>query len=238
MTYRALTDATRETINVALLCTAMDSHSVNKRLVPLDGEIDPPIVVKSSVALKSQLDRLFAASSNANLTHLHSYGDMIGQTFLLPIKEDREIHLECVVEAIEMHKHYAATSRQHIQFPVSVNEGQYEEVMAYNDIMQHIARDQDESVVWKYTQLSAHDGPLKQSDPNWKGSSYNMMTNRKNGEISFEPLHIIAADDPVPCATYACENDLLDLRGWKRFKKIAMKQQNLFYKANQGNLRS
>ena len=31
----------------------------------------------------------------------------------------------------------------------------------------------------------------------------------ETGEITFEPLSIIAADDPVTCAAYAKENDLL-----------------------------
>jgi hypothetical protein len=36
-----------------------------------------------------------------------------------------------------------------------------------------------------------------------------------------ERLKIIAADDPVPCAIYAHENDLLDKLGWKHLKHIA-----------------
>jgi len=41
------------------------------------------------------------------------------------------------------------------------------------------------------------------------------------GEITSEPLTIIAADDPVTCTIYAKENGLLDLDRWKRFKGIA-----------------
>ena len=35
----------------------------------------------------------------------------------------------------------------------------------------------------------------------------------ETGENTFEPLSIIAADDPVKCAAYANENDLLALEG-------------------------
>ena len=47
------------------------------------------------------------------------------------------------------------------------------------------------------------------------------MVEWENGETTTEPLHLIAADDPVTCAIYAKDNDLLDKEGWKRFKGIA-----------------
>jgi hypothetical protein len=43
----------------------------------------------------------------------------------------------------------------------------------------------------------------------------------RNGEITSEPLKVVAADDPVSCAIYTRENDLLNKPGWKRFKYIA-----------------
>jgi hypothetical protein len=42
---------------------------------------------------------------------------------------------------------------------------------------------------------------------------YNLMVEWETGEITTEPLHMIAADDPVTCAIYAKDNDLLDLPG-------------------------
>jgi hypothetical protein len=41
------------------------------------------------------------------------------------------------------------------------------------------------------------------------------MVEWENGEITAEPLSIIAADDPVSCAIYARDNNLLDVDGWK-----------------------
>ena len=55
----------------------------------------------------------------------------------------------------------------------------------------------------------------------WKGSKYNVQVEWETGEIAFEPLSIIAADDPVTCAAYAKENDLLALEGWHRFRNLA-----------------
>jgi hypothetical protein len=42
-----------------------------------------------------------------------------------------------------------------------------------------------------------------------------------------EPLQFSAADDPVSCALYTKDKNLLDQPGWKRFNNIA-KQEKLF----------
>ena len=72
-----------------------------------------------------------------------------------------------------------------------------------------------------------HQGPLLASDPDWKGTKYNVQVEWETGEITFEPLSIIDADDPVTCAAYAKENDLLALEGWHRFRSLAKKDKVL-----------
>ena len=41
------------------------------------------------------------------------------------------------------------------------------------------------------------------------------MVEWETGEITDEPLSLIAVDDPVTCAEYAKKHDLLQLDGWK-----------------------
>ena len=43
------------------------------------------------------------------------------------------------------------------------------------------------------------------------------MSEWENGEVTYEPLNVIAADDPVTCAIYARENKLLNQDGWRHF---------------------
>mmetsp|Transcript_13186 Transcript_13186/g.23919 ORF Transcript_13186/g.23919 Transcript_13186/m.23919 type:complete len:235 (-) Transcript_13186:1278-1982(-) len=64
------------------------------------------------------------------------------------------------------------------------------------------------------------------------------MIEWENGEITLEPLAVIAADDPITCAVYGKENVLLELESWKRFKPIAKRQKKLFRMVNQAKLRS
>ena len=77
--------------------------------------------------------------------------------------------------------------------------------------------------LYRFRAIIGHQGPLLASDPDWIGSKYNVQVEWETGEITFEPLSIIAADDPVTCAAYAKENDLLALEGWRRFRILAKK---------------
>ena len=73
----------------------------------------------------------------------------------------------------------------------------------------------------KESTLIGHQGPLKATDPNWKGCKYNILVDWETTEKTYEHISVLAADDPVICATYAKENDLLHLDGWKWFRNLA-----------------
>jgi hypothetical protein len=64
-----------------------------------------------------------------------------------------------------------------------------------------------------FTPLDSNDGETTKEYHHV--SSYN---NLDRGDITSEPLAIIAAGDPVTCAIYAKDNDLLAPDGWKCFK--------------------
>ena len=72
-----------------------------------------------------------------------------------------------------------------------------------------------------FDSILSHEGPLSQSDPHYKGSKYNVQIQWSDGSTSMEPLGIIIADDPIECAKYATEHNLLSLPGWKCLKSVA-----------------
>ena len=91
--------------------------------------------------------------------------------------------------------------------------------------------------LYRFRAIIGHQGPLLASDPDWKGSKYNVQVEWETGEITFEPLSIIAADDPVTCAAYAKEIDLLALEGWHRFRSLAKKENVLARAIKQSKIR-
>jgi hypothetical protein len=60
----------------------------------------------------------------------------------------------------------------------------------------------------------------------------------ENGEISTEPLSVIAANDPVTCAVYAREHDLLDIEGWKHFRNLAKRKKHFLRLVKQAKMKS
>jgi hypothetical protein len=67
---------------------------------------------------------------------------------------------------------------------------------------------------------------------------YNIMIELENGEVTSKPLSAIAVDDPVTCAIYAKDNNLLELDRWKQFKGITKHEQKFNRMVNQAKLRS
>ena len=97
---------------------------------------------------------------------------------------------------------------------------------------------------------NTEDGPLWQSrrlvaqqhtpigHPDRQNSEYNVQVEWENGEITSEPLSFLAKDISVDLAIYARDNNLLDLTGWKRFKRLASRNKQLQRLVRQAKLRS
>ena len=69
------------------------------------------------------------------------------------------------------------------------------------------------------------------------GLPYNIMFEWETGEVTAQPLVIIAANDPVTYAIYAKDNNLLDTPGWKQFKRLAKRAKKFLRCVNQAKLR-
>ena len=119
------------------------------------------------------------------------------------------------MEAIQEHENNLSKEDVRIKFRCTINDKEFEEIVLYNELLDHISKDETEEGLWKFKSISAHQGPLLPSDPAYRGSRYNVLVNWETGESTFEPLSTIAADDPVTCAIYAKDNGLLEEDGWR-----------------------
>jgi len=164
--------------------------------------------------------------------------DLVGRTFLMDPQENGERYRARILEAIQGFDDDLGRNPTRIKFKVSVNNDEFEELLAYNEVADYISRDDTSEVIWKFKRITGHQGPLRPGHPDYKGSSWNVMVEWETGETTYEPLDMIAKDDPVTCAIYARHNDLLNQPGWKRFKKIANREKKLLRMTNQAKLRS
>jgi hypothetical protein len=96
-------------------------------------------------------------------------------------------------------------------------------------MLEHITRDEESDTMWKFQIIISHA---------FQGSKITLLIKWENGEITKEPLSIIAVDDPVTCTIYARENSLLDQPGWKRFKHIVKSEKKFTHIVNQAKLKS
>ena len=235
MTFKILTDDTSKVIYRSNVRPADVPMEYNLRLDPLCGE--PTEIVKSKND-NANINNQDQSEDQQSSLPIINPSDLVGRSFLLQGNENGEKFRAKIVEAIKDHDDTLEKDPDNMKFLCSINNDQYEEIMSYNQILHHIEKDDNTDIVWKFKDITAHQGPINRNHPDYKGSSYNVKVEWENGEITYEPLDMIAKDDPVSCAIYARKNGLLETSGWKRFKGIAKREKKLLRMANQAKLRS
>ncbi|KAG7358362.1 hypothetical protein IV203_014950 [Nitzschia inconspicua] len=71
-----------------------------------------------------------------------------------------EIHRARIVSAIEDHEKELGNIPERTKFLLSINGDTYEDVMTYNDLMEHIqSQSTTDATVWKYKKIISHSGP-------------------------------------------------------------------------------
>jgi hypothetical protein len=156
-----------------------------------------------------------------------SPNEMINRSFLMPASDDGTRLRATIREGIKEYKDGLELQPDRIRFKCLVN-NDFEEIVAYNDIIDYIEADTTEEGVWKFRQVLDHK-KVKPSDPDYKGSSYNLLVEWEGGETTWEPLQVLIKDDPVTVALYGKKHDLIGKPGWKNkhLQHIAKSQKQL-----------
>ena len=139
--------------------------------------------------------------------------DIIGRTYLSTPKEDSTRMRLRIVEAMDKIDRDLNNSDVVIRFCAENQDVSYEAVQSMQQILDKIEQEDGDEQLWKFCSLDGHQAPLKQSDPDYKGSKYNLRVKWEKGEITWEPLTIIGKSDPASVAIYAKSNNLLELDG-------------------------
>ena len=162
--------------------------------------------------------------------------NLLGRSFLLPPEDNGERH---VAKIIDIDDH--GQPLEDIKFKLKINKDQAEEIMSYNQLMDYIQRgteaEEDPDSLFRIRDIVAHQGPLESTDPDHKGSKYNVMVEWESGEVTYEPLTIISKDDPITCPVYAKKQHKLDTTGWKHLKRYAKTSKRLIRAVKQSRIR-
>ena len=241
LTWKILTDDTQQIIYRSLVrpYTAADP---NLRAAMSGGEEDGVIgdpIIKSKRSMSDFANHVITTQQPPSQPPpVFNPEELIGRTFLMEEQANGEVHRAKIVQMIEDHESDINDNPTMIKFRLSINNDKAEEVITYNRLLDYLSKDNENDVVWKFRRIVSHQGPLRSEHPDYKGSMYNVMVEWETGEITSEPLQLIAADDPVTCAIYAKDNGLLDLPGWRKFKSIAKRQKKFTRMVNQAKLKS
>ena len=235
LTHKLLDDDTKKFLYRSAVRPSDSAHP-NKRLVSDGGESSQ--TPKQIVFVRSRKDN---SQSATKPTAEYNPDDHIGRTFLLPKNEQGE-RLKAtikrkVIETSKLLDDQHDNAIDKINFHLDVGQGRAEAIMSYVQILDHLDKQEQQEDLYKLRAITGHQGPLSPQDENYKGRKYNVMVEWETGEVSDEPLSLIAADDPVTCAEYAKKHDLLHLDGWKRLKQIDKNQKQLTRAINQSKIR-
>ena len=253
LTWRILTEDTQKIIIRSGVRSALRT-TTNQRLASPSGEgttLPFPIPYSQQSQNYLPLDPLDASTPNFEHFVKSQTGEdednpipmanidipnLLGRSFLLPPEDNGERHMAKVID-IDDH----GQTLEDIKFKLKINKDQAEEIMSYNQLMDYIQKgtdaEEDPDSLFKFRDIVAHQGPLESTDPNHKGSKYNVMVEWESGEVTYEPLTLISKDDPITCAVYAKKHDLLDTTGWKHLKRYAKTSKRLIRAVKQSRIR-
>jgi hypothetical protein len=247
-TWKILDSVTHKVIHRSL-CRPINDESLNRRLhknTSKDTSVRPIIQSKTFDCADVEDDKkrkhldvetiTVVEKEKCEENALLSIKDLVGRTFLKDCAEGQR-HRAGIVDLIDKHDNELMSNPERAKFLCALDEDGREELLTYNQRMDYLNRDIENSVLWRFNRIISHQGPLGQHDRDSKRSKYNITVEWEGGEVTTEPLNIIAKDDPVTCAVYERDNNLLNLEGWKRFKSLA-RRQNLMRLAKQAYLRS
>ena len=239
MTFKVLNAETNKAI-LRSNVRPTDNNNMNLRAEPLtSSEIVKslhihPIPSKNA----SSADESDSASVPKHTMPIIDPRNLVGRTFLIDKEEGQRLAVK-IVQAINDQKGNLARNSTRMKFLCTIKDGTIEEIFICNELLDHINNSTEDDIIeWKFKKISACEGPLPQSYPNCNSFPCNLRIEWENGEITSEPLSIIATNDSLSCAIYVRDNDLLDKPGWKRFKSLAKRDKKLLRLLKQAKMRS
>ena len=227
LTWKILTDDTN-TIIIRSAVRSATKTSPNLRLDPPQGENQPHDLTSDVFAYgRPNPD----GTDNTPPISIINFDDLLGRTFLLPMDENGERKRATISEHVKDLYQQQVSREDQLRFKLKTDADQLDDLISYHQLMEHLEDKTDtgplEDGLYRFKCIKDHKGPYTSSDPEYNGSSYNLLIEWETGEQTWEPLSNIIASDPYTCAVYAKEHDLLNTPGWKLLKRHARKARRL-----------
>jgi hypothetical protein len=66
----------------------------------------------------------------------------------------------CIVKMIEDHDYKLENDKDRIKLLLSTNEDTSEEIITYYQLLEYLAKDDNNDIIWKFKRIVSHQGPL------------------------------------------------------------------------------
>ena len=160
-----------------------------------------------------------------------NFDDLLGRTFLLPMDENGERKRATISEHVKDLCQQQVSREDQLRFKLMIDGDQLDDLISYNQLMEYLEDKTDtgplEDGLYRFKCIKDHKGPYTSSDPEYNGSSYNLLIEWETGEQTWEPLSNTIASDPYSCAVYAKEHNLLNTPRWKLLKNMQKQSEDL-----------
>jgi hypothetical protein len=147
-----------------------------------------------------------------------------GLTFLRDREVDGTVHCARILE--QLPPEGSDSIDDDYLYCIKLGDGSCKDIMTYRQILEHLERQAESNLnnnssdekLWIFVSIEDH----QHVDNNWQ-----ILVQWEDGSKTWEPLNVIAKDDPVTAATYDNDQGLLDLPGWKRFQQFARSKKKI-----------
>jgi hypothetical protein len=156
LTYKVLDASTLKVFHRSLLRPAKPDDP-NLRAESLGGEI------KYVIQSRDDIDNDLLVSKHLNTLApppIVDPDELIGRTFLMDAQPDGSQFCSRNVKMIEDHDYKLETNKDQIKFLLSTNEDASEEIITYNQLLDYLAKDDNNEFIWKFKRIVSHQGPL------------------------------------------------------------------------------
>ena len=177
--------------------------SPNLRLDPPRGE-DQPQALTSDVFVYGRPNP--DGSDNTPPMSIIHFDDLLGRTFLLPMDENGERQRATISEHVNDLCQQQVSREDQLRFKLKIDGDQLDDLISHNQLMEYLEDKTDtgplENGFYRFKCIKDHKGPYTSSDPEYNGSSYNLL-------IEWEPGEHVLEMSSAP--TTLVERDKLDL---------------------------
>ena len=197
-----LTDDTN-TIIIRSAVRSATKTSPNLRLDPPKGE-DQQQDLTSDVFVYGRPNP--DGSDNTLPMSIINFDDLLGRTFLLPMDENGERKRATISENVKDLCQQQVSREDQLRFKLKIDGDPLDDFISYNQLMEYLEDKTDtgplEDGLYRFKCIKDHKGPYTFSDPEYNGSSYNLLIEQEPGE------HVLETSS---APTTLVERDKLDL---------------------------